>query len=249
MPFQIVRDETLLDVANRTLSAVGYPAATDVAGSADPAVQQMVQAINQAGTDLLGMHDWQQMLKTFTTTIQAVQDPPESSIFVDLPEDFFAFKDQSQWNVSQQLPMIGPVQSQDWQRVTVRTADFITRLLWRVKGSKWEIKSPPASQQVITMEYVSQAWVQDANDATLLKNRATKNGDIMLLDNYLVYYLSKAKWLEVKGFDSAAATRDFQVAFDSRFTVDQGAPVLSMINRTGYRYLDYWNIPDTNYGV
>jgi hypothetical protein len=189
------------------------------------------------------------MLTTFTTTIQAQDNPPESSLLVDLPADFFAFKDQSQWNVSQQLPMIGPVLSQDWQRVTVRTADFVTRLLWRIKGGKWEIKSPPAEEQTITMEYISQAWVQDADDSDLFKNRATKNGDIMLLDNYLTYYLAKAKWLEVKGFDSAAAMRDFNVAFEQRFTIDQGAPVLSLVNRTGHRYLDYWNIPDTNYGV
>jgi hypothetical protein len=247
--FQITRDESLLDVVNRTLSAVGFPNVTDAVGSNDPAVQQMVQSVNQAGTDLLGMHDWQQMLTTFSTTIQATEQPPESSIFVDLPEDFFAFKDQSQWNVSQQLPMIGPVLSQDWQRVTVRTADFVTRLLWRIKGNKWEIKSPPAEEQTITMEYISQGWVKDADDSGLYKNIATKNGDIMLLDNYLTYYLAKAKWLEVKGFDSAAAMRDFNVAFGQRFTIDQGAPVLSLINRTGYRYLDYWNIPDTNYGV
>jgi hypothetical protein len=131
----------------------------------------------------------------------------------------------------------------------VRTADFVTRLLWRIKGGKWEIKSPPVEEQTITMEYISQGWVTDADTADLFKNRATKNGDVLLLDNYLTYYLAKAKWLEVKGFDSAAAMRDFNVAFGQRFTVDQGAPVLSLINRTGYRYLDYWNIPDTNYGV
>jgi hypothetical protein len=99
------------------------------------------------------------------------------------------------------------------------------------------------------MEYISQGYIQDQDDATLFKNFADKNGDLFLIDQYLIYYLAKAKWLEVKGFDSAAAMRDFQVSFEQRFTQDQGAPVLSLINRTGYRYLDYWNIPDTNYGV
>jgi hypothetical protein len=248
MPFQILRDDTLINIANRALAAVGFPAQTDVAGSNDPAVQQMVQSVNQAGTDLLGMHDWQQMLKTFEVSIIA-DFPGQSSKFVDLPEDFLMFKDQSQWNVSQQLPMIGPVLSQDWQRVTVRTADFVTRLLWRVRDNQWEIKSPPEDSQDLSMEYISQGYIQDQDDATLFKNFADKNGDLFLIDQYLIYYLAKAKWLEVKGFDSAAAMRDFQVSFEQRFTQDQGAPVLSLINRTGYRYLDYWNIPDTNYGV
>lgn len=248
MPFQILRDDTLLNIANRALAAVGFPPQTDVAGSNDPAVQQMVQSVNQAGTDLLGMHDWQQMLKTFEVSIIA-DFPGQSSKLIDLPEDFLMFKDQSQWNVSQQLPMIGPVLSQDWQRVTVRTADFVTRLLWRVRDNQWEIKSPPEDSQDLSMEYISQGYVQDQDDATLFKNFADKNGDLFLIDQYLIYYLAKAKWLEVKGFDSAAAMRDFQVSFEQRFTQDQGAPVLSLINRTGYRYLDYWNIPDTNYGV
>jgi hypothetical protein len=248
MPFSIKRTDTLISISNRALTAVGFPAQTDVAGSNDPAVQQMVQAVNQAGTDLLGMHDWQQMLKTFSVNIQA-DFPGQSSKLIDLPEDFLLFKDQSQWNVSQQLPMIGPVLSQDWQRITVRTADFVTRLLWRVRDNQWEIKSPPEDVQEISMEYISQGYVQDQDDATLFKNFADKNGDLFLIDDYLIYYLSKAKWLEVKGFDSAAAMRDFQVSFEQRFTQEQGAPVLSLINRTGYRDLDYWNIPDTNYGV
>jgi hypothetical protein len=141
MPFQILRNDTLLNLSNRALQSVGFPPQTDVAGSNDPAVQQMVQSVNQAGTDLLGMHDWQQMLKTFEVSIIA-DFPGQSSKFIDLPEDFLMFKDQSQWNVSQQLPMIGPVLSQDWQRITVRTADFVTRLLWRVRDNQWEIKSP-----------------------------------------------------------------------------------------------------------
>ena len=249
MPFQIIRTDTLLGLCNRVLQSVGFPVQTDVAGSNDPAVQQMVQSVNQAGTDLLGMHDWQQMLKTFSTLV--VEDfPGQSSKLVPLPEDFLMFKDQSQWNVSQQLPMIGPVLSQDWQRITVRTADFVTRLLWRVRDNQWEIKSPPPPPgQTISMEYISQGYVQDQDDALLFKNFATKNGDVFLIDQYLIYYLAKAKWLEVKGFDSAAAMRDFTTAFEQRFVQDQGAPVLSLINRTGYRYLDCWNIPDTNYGV
>lgn len=248
MPFSIKRTDTLISISNRVLTAVGFPAQTDVAGSNDPAVQQMVQAVNQAGTDLLGMHDWQAMLKTFETTIQE-DFPGQSSKLIDLPEDFLMFKDQSQWNNSQQLPMIGPVLSQDWQRVTVRTADFVTRLLWRVRDNQWEIKSPPSDVQTLSMEYISQGFVQDQDDADLFKNFADKNGDLFLIDDYLIYYLAKAKWLEVKGFDSAAAMRDFQVSFEQRFVQEQGAPVLSLINRTGYRYLDYWNIPDTNYGV
>jgi hypothetical protein len=249
MPFQIQKTDTLLGICNRALQSVGFPAQTDVAGSIDPAVIQMVQAANQAATDLLGMHYWEVMHKTYTLVIGPFGPSPPSSALFPLPEDFLMFFDQTQWNNSQQLPMIGPVLPQDWQRVTVRTADFVTRLLWRVRDGQWEIKSPPSDAQTISMEYISQAMVQDQDDSTLFKNFADKNGDIFLLDCYLIYYLTKAKWLEVKGFDSAAAMRDFQVSFEQRFRQEEGAPVLSTIGgRTNYRYLDYWNVPDTGYG-
>jgi len=209
----------------------------------------MVQAVNQAATDLLGMHHWEILHKTYLVSIVADFAGQSSKLFA-LPEDFLMFYDQTQWNNSQQLPMIGPVLPQDWQRVTVRTADFVTRLLWRVRDGQWEIKSPPfPNPQDISMEYISQGFVEDADDATLFKNFANKNGDIFLIDCYLIYYLSKAKWLEVKGFDSAAAMRDFQVAFEQRYRQEEGAPVLSLTGQNGYRYLDYWNIPDTNYGA
>ena len=97
--------------------------------------------------------------------------------------------------------------------------------------------------------YMSQAWVQDQDDPTLYKNRITKNGDKALLDATLITLYTRVKWLEMKGLDSAAAMRDFQLTYDNRRGSEKGAPVLSMARDFRYPYIQpLVNTPDTGYG-
>jgi hypothetical protein len=92
--------------------------------------------------------------------------------------------------------------------------------------------------------------VRDADNATLYKNRATKNGDVILLDANLMTLLARVKWLEMKGFDSSAAMRDFQVNFENRKGNEKGAPVLSMVRVYGFPYINpITSIPDTGFGA
>ena len=55
MAFQIVNESTLLAIVQNVAAMVAFPVPSDPAGDTDPAVQQMVQAANMAGIELLGM--------------------------------------------------------------------------------------------------------------------------------------------------------------------------------------------------
>jgi hypothetical protein len=59
------------------------------------------------------------------------------------------------------------------------------------------------------------------------------------------------KWLEAKGFDSSAATRDFMVQYDIRTGSSKGANILNMAaQRGGYPYIGIGNLPDSSlYGM
>ncbi len=92
--------------------------------------------------------------------------------------------------------------------------------------------------------------MRDSDDVSLYKNRVTKNGDVVLLDPYLVTLLTRVKWMEMKGFDSAAAMRDFQVAYENRKGNERGAPVLTMARDYRFPYINpIANTPDTGIGV
>lgn len=248
MSFQLVNDSTLSAIVQNVAALVSYPVPTDPAGDTDPAVAQMVQAVNQAGLDMLALHDWQELTKAYSLSIVADSAGQKEKAFA-LPEDFYEFNDQTQWNSTMQWPAIGPLSTQQWQALLIRQTLPTLSFYWQVRGNSLYILSPPSSAQTLTFYYQSVAWVTDGDNPTVYKNRATKNGDTILLDSLLVTQLARSKWLEMKGLDSSAAMRDFQVAFENRKGNEKGAPVLSMV-RNGMAPLinTFRNLPDTGFG-
>lgn len=249
MPFQIVNESSLSAIVQNVAGMVAFPVPTDPAGSTDPAVQQMVQACNMAGIELLSMYDWQELIKS--CDINILQDTPgQLEKAFALPDDFFDWIDQTNWNATNQFPSLGPVSPQMWQQLMIRTTLPTLSFYWQVRGSQIYVLAPPASTQVMKFYYLSQAWVVDADNATITKNRVQKNGDTVLLDATLVTLYARVKWLEMKGLDSSAAMRDFQVAFENRKGAEKGAPVLSMARDFRFPYIQpLTSTPDTGFGV
>ena len=248
MAYQIVNESTLSAIVQNVASMVAFPVPNDPAGDPDPAVQQFVQAANMAGIELLTMYDWQELIKNYQIPITADVNGQKEKAF-PLPEDFFDWIDQTNWNATTQFPSLGPVSAQMWQQLLIRTTLPTLSFYWQVRDNKIYVLAPPNSPQVMNVFYLSQAWVQDQDDPTLYKNRITKNGDKALLDPTLITLYTRVKWLEMKGLDSAAAMRDFQIAFENRKGAEKGAPVLSMARDFRFPYIQpLVNTPDTNYG-
>jgi len=248
MAFQLVDESSLSAIVQNVASMVAFPVPTDPAGSADPAVQQMVQACNMAGIELLTMYEWQELVKPFTVSIASDTAGQKEKAFA-LPDDFFDWVDQTNWNATTQLPSLGPISPQMWQQLLVRTTLPTLSFYWQVRGNQLYVLAPPSASQTMTFFYLSQAWVQDADNSDLYKNRVQKNGDTVLLDATLVTLYTRVKWLEMKGLDSAAAMRDFQVSFENRKGAEKGAPVLSMVRTFGIPLIQpLTNTPDTGYG-
>jgi hypothetical protein len=100
----------------------------------------------------------------------------------------------------------------------------------------------------LVFQYVSKASVIDEQDPTVLKNFFDKDGDTTIHDPYIVILLTRLKYLEYKGFDTTAATRDYANALDMRVNADKGAPVLSLSRQFVFPYISIANAPDTGYG-
>lgn len=249
MPFQIINESTLSAIVQNVSSMVGFPVPNDPAGSEDPAVQQMVQAANIGGGELLSLYTWQELVRTYEISIEADSSGQKEKAF-DLPEDFFDWIDQTNWNATTEMPSLGPISPQEWQQLLIRTTLPTLSFYWQVRGNQLYVLAPPDTAQTMQFFYVSQAWVVDADDNTLLKNRMTKNGDTSLLDSALMTLYTRVKWLEMKGLDSSAAMRDFQVAYENRRGSNKGAPVLSMARVARFPYISpYTNTPDTGFAA
>ena len=239
---------TLQTIIESVGKMVGYPIPVDPAGANDPAVLQMIEGLNMAASEMLALYGWQRLTKLWEVPIQAEFEGQLERSF-ELPSDFYEFVDQTQWNKDTRLPAIGPVSQQAWQQLRIRMPKVVLTFLWQIRDGKLWIQAPPNEPQTLSFYYVSQGWCIDADDPAEFKNTASKNGDIILMDGYLMKLLTRVKWLEMKGFDSSGAMRDFQVNYENRTGSDRGAPVLNMAQGQAFPYLNVGiNAPDTNYG-
>ncbi len=88
MAYLGVTDNTLSAIVTNVAQLVSFPTPADAAGDTDPAVVQMVQAVNVAGTELMAMGDWQELTKTHSISIQASPPGVAEQAFA-LPDDFY----------------------------------------------------------------------------------------------------------------------------------------------------------------
>lgn len=246
--YQIIDESTLLAIVQNVAAMVSYPVPADAAGSTDPAVIQMVQAANMAGIELLSMYDWQELIKYYDIPIQSDYNQQKEKSFA-LPVDFYDWIDQTNWNATNQFPSLGPVSPQMWQQLLIRTTLPTLSFYWQVRENKIFVLAPPNTTQTMKFFYLSAAWVRDQDDSDLYKNRMTKNGDVALIDASLMILYTRVKWLEMKGLDSSAAMRDFQITYENRKASEKGAAVLSMARDFRIPYIQpLTNTPDTGYG-
>lgn len=246
--YQIIDETSLSAIVQNVAAMVAFPVPADPAGSDDPAVQQFVQAANMAGSELLSLYDWQELIKPYTIDITA-DGPGQTQKSFDLPTDFYDWIDQTQWNQTTRFPCLGPVSPQMWQQLLIRPTLPVLTFYWQVRGNKLWVMAPPTSTQTLNFYYLSNAWVIDQDNTDLYKNRLSKNGDKSLIDANMLTMYTRVKWLEMKGLDSSAAMRDFQVAFEARKSVEKGAPVLNMARDFRFPYIQpLINTPDTGMG-
>lgn len=246
--YDIFEHGQVADIVRNLAVMVGFPKPADPCGSGDPAVQQMVSAVNQAGGDMMSLYAWQDLVKHGEIIIQAAFEGQSERAF-DLPGDFFNFIDQTQWNADTRIPAMGPLSPQAWMRLEVRNPKIVMSFLWQVRNGKLWIQSPPMEPQRFVFMYMSRGWIRDADNEDLFKNIASKNGDYVLFDEYLVTLLARVKWQQMKGFDASASMADFRLNYENRKARGKGAPVLNMAPRFGLAYIDpYRNTPDTGFG-
>ena len=132
---------------------------------------------------------------------------------------------------------------------TVRTALPQLTIFWQVDNGRLAVINPPVdAPHIFVAKYVSSACVVDESDPTIFKGAAQKNGDSWVLPGILVTLLGRVKYLSFKGFDTSAAMKDYEIAFETRVKKKIGAPVLSTSRIVQFPYLGWGNIPDTAYG-
>lgn len=231
-------------IINDAAVEVGLTAVTDPFASNDPAFVQLCRLLTSAGRELLGLHQWQKFVATHQITTTAL-DTGE----YPLPDDFLYIIDQTGWTPTNRLPLGGPLSAQDWSFIVGSDWNQYTIYVSfrEFDGSFWIQPNNPVPEGIeITFEYITNTWAEDSSSVRL--NRVTASDDIVFFPPVLIMKMLKLRFLEAKGFDTTAALGQFNTALATWLPKDKSAPVLSMSNRRLFPYLDWRNIPETNFG-
>lgn len=236
---------TATQILNRVAAEIGLAPVSDPYSSQDPAFIQMRYLLNVAGEELCLSYPWQVLVKSHEIITQDTDtgDYP-------LPDDFLYMINQTGWERSENMPLLGPLSAQEWAYLLGR--DLVTSTIYasfRIADGLFKLfPQPPTAGLNINFEYINRNWVNDVENTTTTDNVA-KGTDVPLFDRTLISRYLKVKMLEAKGFDSTAAQRDFAQTYGFLTGLDKGARVLNAGGRVGFPYLNMWtNVPDTRYG-
>jgi len=158
---------------------------------------------------------------------------------------------QTGWERAENVPLGGPLSPQQWSYLIGRDlVSFTIYASFRIMENKFQIfPQPPPDGLDINFEYISREWVDDAGGGTTFSDTVSANADVVLFKPVLVVQYLRFKFLEAKGFDSSGALGAFEKAWAQAAGGNKSAPILNAGARAaGIHYLDFRNIPNTNYG-
>lgn len=233
--------DTAANVLNDAIIELGLRSsrAADPYDITDIAVVQLQQFLTATGQDLLRDYQWSHLAVPYTFPTA------DGTASYALPADFQRFVDQTAWNRTQQRPLFGPLNAQQWEQVLASTVSGVLNQSFRVYGNKIYLSPTPSAVETVAYEYQSAYWVSDSGGTAPTTDTPDDGPELLYFDRRLLVCGVKLRWLREKGFDSMAAQDDFDRALARALGADGAAPVLSV---TPGASVVSWNVPDTGYG-
>jgi hypothetical protein len=244
----INRFETVEKIVNHVAVECGLTPVSDVFASGDTAFKQLTTLLTTCVQELMELYPWQIITRRFQYTTQVGENGD-----IDLPADFGYMIDQTGWERSENVPLVGPLSAQIWTYLLGR--DLVNSTIYasfRFDQNQFRIfpNDPVPAGLDINFEYISRNLIQvAATNPIEYTDTADQGADWVMFPPNLVKRMLRMKYLEVKGFDNSVAAADFERALASWQGRDNAAPKLSSRHRNNTILLNGWrNVPDTGFG-
>jgi hypothetical protein len=168
-------------------------------------------------------------------------------VMYTLPSGFDRITDRTQYDKSKRWEMLGPSTPQQWQWLKSSYISTGPRIRWRIMGQKFQIWPLTSTNEYLSFEYISSNWADSASGAG--QTQFLQDTDTCIFPDRLIVLGLKKKYFEVKGFDTTAFQRDYDMQLNIAKANDQGSATLSMAPRVANVLIGWENIPDANYGA
>ena len=241
---------TVLTQCQAALRELGLPIPDSVASAPDSTAQQIFGLWNALGQELYEQYRWKELEKTFDFfTVEGQEAYP-------LPVDWAGPIDQTEWDKTNHWSLIGQATPQQWQTLKSGIVALGPRLRYRYVNDTIELFPTPATVQgsgqsfspfKLSFLYYANGWVIEQNGETA--QFATTDAATCVLNTRMMINGIKLKLWEIKGFDTTALQKNYDVSFNQAMSRNQGAPRLSLSPRVSPIYIGPWNISDGNWNT
>ncbi len=234
---------SLLTIIQYMCGRTGVPSPTAVMSLvSDDRVLQMLRILEEEGNDLAQRGNWQGLTFEATHTTLAAED--QGAIATIASNGFRHIKNGTFWDRTDKLPIMGPLNDQEWQNRKASTSTG-PRYCYRVRGGKLLVDPTPAASHTWAFEYISKNWILGF-DGTTYKQYFTLDTDTVLLPEDLLIMGLRWRWKKEKGLEYAEDMRTYEMQVKDALGKDGGKPVLSM-NDERYQgpgiFVPNWSLP------
>lgn len=217
----------LLTIIQKVCTRSGLPIPASAVGSTDIRVLQMIGLLEEEGNDLSSRHDWSNLTIEASLTTTATED--QGSIDTICPTGFRYIRNNTIWDRTDQLPIWGPLEGQEWQALKA-ISNVGPRYRYRIRGNHLLSNPAPPAGHSWKFEYQSKNWVYDV-DSTLSKEFVSKDTDTFLVPDHLVLLGLRWRWMKEEGLAYAELFNSYEIQVKDAMGRDGGAKRLSMEGR------------------
>lgn len=231
---------SLLTVVQNVCRLTNLRVPTEVVDSTDTQVQQLYALANEALADLAKSFQWQVLTREHTFTTVAAEEQPGA-----LPDDFDYEINNTIFNRTTRLTLIGPITAQLWQAIKAQPQLNRVYLCWRQRDNAVLITPTPPADQTIAFEYISSNYAETSTGTPIPEYAA--DTDVAIVPERLVQLSLRWRFLSAKGLDYAEAFRTYETQLQMQQAKDGGTTQLNITGATTWGLWGYPNLPLGNW--
>lgn len=213
----------VLALVQKFCRRTGLSVPTTVVGSTDDKILQALAILEEDVNDLAKRHDWQGLTHEATHVTIAAEDQGDIET---LDPGFRYIRNNTMWDTTDRLPVIGPLNGQQWQAIKAILANG-PRYQFRFRGNHLLVNPVPAAGHTWKFEWASKNAILDANGVTV-KEYFTADTDTFLLPDDLHLLGLRWRWLREKGLDYAELFNTYEFQVKDAMGRDGGAARVSL---------------------
>lgn len=196
---------TLLELVQAFCRRTGVTVPLSVVGNVDNDVAQVLALIEEEGNDLATRHQWQALTKEAVFTTIASED--QGDITTIASSNFRYIRNNTIWNRTTELPVIGGLEGQEWQQLKAISTSGI-RDQFRIRGNHLLIYPAPTAGDTWAFEYQTRNWI--LSGITPVEFFVTDN-DTFLLSHSLLLQGIRWRWNREKGLDYSELFNTYEI--------------------------------------